>query len=666
MAFQFGGISEKSTPKNIVKINDMIDFIIEDKIDRSGTEHYMFLLDKFPSDAVKIQILKEISRWYSSYIVLVAVDRKYDKEKLKGQGLTEFMVNCRSNWRQYLNVNSSKCVAILSFGSALYSINGCADILPSDFYEDEMLPSYYYMGEEVYKYNTFIYPVDGLDELYPVLGDNSFGNINFKTRFFYAQCERMSKPHLREWVPDLKPCNHHIIKTKEEADRILKENENAFLLSLDTETNGLIFYENKIHCITACWNGIDGYYFPWHLVDVKLLSQNMRSCKHITGANPKFDIKFFWEHGVDKDIYFTDATDMLAHILHSEIKSGLKPLSFKFTPFGGYDLKLDLFKKQTKCEDYSQIAEEILAPYAIQDAINAWRIQWELWNLVDIIDKKFPNDKMPEWTIRRWYETQAMPIYQVACEAEYKGLYVDNTLMETYRTEMLNEIEQKKKEMCEAWDVPEDFKFKSTVEIGKLFEKMGWECYGRSKDGSYITDDTAMKAWARDNKPGIKSLIAYRNVYTALNSFIGQDEDGKQTGWMQFLRNDLKDGNLEEGGTYRIHHGFGVMKNTTLRFRSMNPNFQNIPTRGKYAPYVKKCVTTPPADLYILTSDSGKEYHLAEFEFILTQDGYKQAKDCLESDIIIENTRKPVVLRCSFDRQEDGSYKKPDKEVWFQ
>ena len=58
--------------------------------------------------------------------------------------------------------------------------------------------------------------------------------------------------------------------------------------------------------------------------------------------------------------------------------------------------------------------------------------------------------------------------------------------------------------------------------------------------------------------------------------------------------------------------------------------------------------------------------YLKDTGYLAFEIGYKQAKDCLESDVIIENTRKHIVLRCSFDRQEDGSYKKPDKEVWFQ
>lgn len=667
MPFMFGGVKENMKAKDLKKSEDMVPTVILDHLSDKG-DYYIFLLDKNPSDAVKQLILKRITdAGISNYMLLNAVDCKYKKEDLKGGGLTDFMVDHRSSWRSYLNDNNGKkCRAIMCFGPAMYSINGSADIVSNDFYDTKMLYPYYYMGHEIYKYDTYIFPVDGLDDLYPVI-KNSSNIVNFKTKFFFEQLKNMTGQY--SWKPNTTDPTYVAINSKEEANKVFKDNMNMNLVAFDTETNGLKFYENYIHCLTICWDGMTGYYIPWKLVDKKLFEDNLMSCRHRTGANPKFDLKFFWNEGISRKVNVTDATDRLAHCISSELKSGLKPLAYRYTPFGGYDIKLDKWKKETKCNDYTKIPTDILAKYATMDAIATWRIQTELWLLVDEIDRKFPNEKYPEWTIRRWYETQMMEIYKEIVNVEYRGIYVNNDLMNKYRDELTEDLNKKEAELKKIWNVDASFNIGSTTEVGKLFERLGWPCYGRNDAGVYLTNDEAMNAWIRDNMPGAKMLAEWRTERTSRNSFLGIiDDKGEKTGWLQYIYHDKNDGNPEEGGTYKVQQSYRVMGTETYRFVGVDPNFQNIPTRNKYAKYVKKCIDTPPADLYTITGKDGKEYKLAEFELVYTNEGYKTAKECFENmrrlEFIEDDPNNPPIKKISFDRQEDGSYYKPGEE-WF-
>jgi hypothetical protein len=142
------------------------------------------------------------------------------------------------------------------------------------------------------------------------------------------------------------------------------------------------------------------------------------------------------------------------------------------------------------------------------------------------------------------------------------------------------------------------------------------------------------------------------------------------TGWLQYIYHDVNDGNPEEGGSYRVQQSYLVMGTETYRFIGKDPNFQNIPTRNKYAGYVKKCIDTPPADLYTVVGSDGKEYNLAEFELVYTNEGYKTVKECFSKmrslQFIDKDPEHPAVLRCGFDKQEDGSFKKPDPKIWFE
>lgn len=662
----FGNIKENAKTKDLKKSEDMVPAVILDHTSDKG-DYYIFLLDKNPSEANKQLILKRIHDvGISNYMLLNVVDCKYNKDDLKGGGLTDFMVNHRSSWRSYLDNNGKRCRAIMCFGPAMYSINGSADILTNDFYDTKMLRPYYYMGHEIYPYDAYVFPVDSIDDLFPVF-KNSSNSVNFKTKFFFEQLKNMTGRY--SWKPNMVEPKYVTISTKDDADKVFKENMNMNLVAFDTETNGLKFYENFIHCLTICWDGITGYYIPWSLVDKKLLEDNLMSCRHRTGANPKFDIKFFWNEGVSRNVNVTDATDRLSHCISSELKSGLKPLAYRYTPFGGYDIKLDKWKKETKCNDYTKIPTDILSKYATMDAIATWRIQTELWLLVDEIDRKYPNEKYPEWTIRRWYETQMMEIYKEIVNVEYRGIYVNKDLMDKYRDELTEDLNKKEAELKKLWNVDGDFNIGSTTEVGKLFERLGWPCYGRNDAGVYLTNDEAMNAWIRDGMPGAKMLSEWRTERTSRNSFLGiVDDKGEKTGWLQYMYNDKNDGNSDEGGTWRVQQSYLVMGTETFRFIGVDPNFQNIPTRNKYASYVKKCIDTPPADLYTITGKNGKEYKLAEFELVYTNEGYKTAKECFSRmrtlQFIEDDPNNPPVKRMGFDRQEDGSYKKPGEE-WF-
>lgn len=668
MAFTFGGIKENMKAKDIMSTDNILDDLVLNHFVESEKDYYIFLLDKFPSDAIKQLIIKKINEaGYGSYFVLNAVDCKYNKDDLHGTGLTDFVCMHRSKWRNYINYKGKHVRAIMAFGPAMYSINGSADIITNEFYDTKMLYPYYYMGHEIFKYDTFIFPVDDIDSLYPII-KNSSNTVNFKTRFFFEQLKNMKAQY--DWAPDTTDVKYVVVKSKEEAGKVFEENKNANLVSFDTETNGFKFYENHIHCLTITWDGVTGYYVPWEYVDPQKLADNLMSCKHRTGANPKFDLKFFWSEGVPFYVNVTDATDRAAHCVTSENKSGLKPLSYRYTQFGGYDLTLDKYKKMTKCEDYSKIPVDILSKYATMDAIVTWRCQVELWNQIDFIDKKFPNEKYPEWTIRRWYETQMMEIYKEIARVEYRGIYVNWDLMNKYRDEMKADIIKKEAELRKLWNIPQSFNLYSTTEVGKLFEKMGWECYGRNAAGFYLTNDEAMGAWIRAGKPGAAILAELRTEKTSMNSFLGtiDEQSGVKTGWLQYINHDEKDGNKEEGGSYKVEQSYFVMGTETYRFIGKDPNFQNIPTRNKYAGYVKKCIDTPPADLYTIVGKSGKEYQLAEFELVYTNEGYKTAKECFNKmrtlQFIEDDPDNPPVKRLGFDKQEDGSFSRPDKS-WF-
>lgn len=681
MAIKFGGVKSGVKLKEVS--TDELNIVIADTVtENPDNPYYIFLLDNVPDILSKNTLLKEINKVCKEYLVLLCTDIIWHESDLKGNGIANFFVKHRSKWRKYVNYKGRHNSGIMCFGQAMYSINECADIQTTDFIADDFVWSYYYMGHQLWNCDSYIYPVFGVKQLWPKV-DQSLSSTNWKTRFTLAQMKKMVNPRSRVYKPMLDEPVIHKVTSKEEADKLFFDNMNQFLVAWDTETSGLTFYKDShkkykniadilspcvkdhIHCLTVCWDGIHGYYIPIEYVDLDLMVENFMSCQHNTGANPKFDIKMFWEMGAPHKLMVTDATDIAAHAIHSDRPKGLKPQSFYFTQFGGYELALDKWKKETGCDNYSKIPDEVQVPYATMDAISTWQAQVKLWELMDYDDKLHPNEKMPDWTIRRWYEQQMMTIYTDACETEFHGIYVNWDLMNKNRTWMQNDCAEKHQKLRELWGLPNNFNITSTVELGKAFEKLGFPEHGRNKQGIYSTDGDAIAAWKREGMPGVDLLDEVRTELTTCNSFLGYiASDGNPRGWLSYIKN-----HMDEDGSVRIHHNYNVMGTTSFRFIGNNPNFQNVPTNGKYAPLVKRCVDTPPSDLFILTSESGKEYRLPAFElvYVLRENNertYVRASEVKESDTIIENDEMPTIISYEITKQEDGHYVLP-RDILF-
>ncbi len=672
--------------------------VLLDRIKETIPTYHIILVDKQltskenAQSPVLYRLRKDLDTYLDSYIILNATDLDWKDDDLKGESATGFFTKHESNWRSYRKYKGCEAISILAFGGALYGLNGSADVIASDFYDDDFgLPSYFYSGHAYKPCDLPVFPADYIDDVYP----NDQDYVNYKTRFARAQMEKMSKRLWSYWKPDIMDEPIHIrCKTKEEVSQVLEDHMGSELMSFDTETSGLKFYDLKIKCITVCFDGIHGYYLPFELVDLEQFARLFISCKRTVGANPKYDIHVLWMHGLSQFCMCTDAQDELAHSLHSGRKQGLKPSSYYFTNMGGYDNELQVFKKQTKLKNYFDFPNEKLCPYAINDAIATWRSFKECLKLANQIDAECPNEKYPDWTLIRWYNERVMPIYRVVVKAEYDGVNVDSDRMERNRksleeamkemrpkiNQMFNDLAAKcshtrYEDTYNCWSdqmnkLPSDFAeinvFSSTQLGAWLYKYTSIDAPSgyakgheeKTKMPSIIIDGPAQSVLLENGYSMFENLKEYKNCHTVLNGFLGQDKgDGESTGWKNF--------SSDHEGTSKVYQSYKVMGTETFRFIGFDPNFQNIPTRGKWAKYIKNCVDTPWADLYTITTPAG-EYKLAEFEKIKTARGWVEAQNLTEEDEIILNEGKPEVKLFQFDLTPNGWSKVPaDYNSWF-
>lgn len=612
----------------------------------------------------------------TSYVITAAL-RDYPSEK-ELKGLTAFYTSHDSGWFDEIikpaRAKGMIADVVIPFGAALYQITKTG----TDFtVEDLIYPAfenYVYIGHGwIGDYDCFLFPQYSIMDIFcpgtPSKVELSGWKMNFMISVFrkiaahkYQLPDDMSTPDLKEIG-----ANYDTDKAagKKEVEDFLKAHFNEEICAFDLETSGFNQWKCKIRCITMAFDSATGYYIEWKIFAenpelIDLLSEMMLTCKNRVTVNGKFDIKFLWVNGLSTDVTVTEDAMTLCHVLCSGRKKGLKTQTFFWTPHGGYDHKLDLYRDSLKKEgikdpSYYDIPKNLLFVYATMDSVMTVRVWLAGLKRLHKFDEEYPTEKPIEhtgghaYTAYEWYKF-VMKIYPIICKMEYEGLCLDEHVIELHRDIFRKKIETAKDQLGEIFKnvtvdgkrVDRNYEFGSTTKLGKLLEAAGWACYGKSAAGGYETSGDCFLEWKRDGQKGVAELTAFRKANVCLKTYLGNLETKVNqktgvvtkawSGWPQYWIH-------HPDGSLRLHCDFGVCATETFRMISSEPNLQNVPTHSQEGSITKMAFTTPPAPMVtVIAKDHPnlKDFEVTQLGVINTARGYVAALALTKDDKVVD------------------------------
>lgn len=612
----------------------------------------------------------------TSYVITAAL-RDYPSEK-ELKGLTAFYTSHDSGWFDEIikpaRAKGMIADVVIPFGAALYQITKTG----TDFtVEDLIYPAfenYVYIGHGwIGDYDCFLFPQYSIMDIFcpgtPSKVELSGWKMNFMISVFrkiaahkYQLPDDMSTPDLKEIG-----ANYDTDKAagKKEVEDFLKAHFNEEICAFDLETSGFNQWKCKIRCITMAFDSATGYYIEWKIFAenpelINLLSEMLLTCKNRVTVNGKFDIKFLWVNGLNTDVTVTEDAMTLCHVLCSGRKKGLKTQTFFWTPHGGYDHKLDLYRDSLKKEgikdpSYYDIPKNLLFVYATMDSVMTVRVWLAGLKRLHKFDEEYPTEKPIEhtgghaYTAYEWYKF-VMKIYPIICKMEYEGLCLDEHVIELHRDIFRKKIETAKDQLGEIFKnvtvdgkrVDRNYEFGSTTKLGKLLEAAGWACYGNSAAGGYETSGDCFLEWKRDGQKGVAELTAFRKANVCLKTYLGNLETKVNqktgvvtkawSGWPQYWIH-------HPDGSLRLHCDFGVCATETFRMISSEPNLQNVPTHSQEGSITKMAFTTPPAPMItVIAKDHPnlKDFEVTQLGVINTARGYVAALALTKDDKIVD------------------------------
>ncbi len=611
--FSFGKINVKSR-KQVVNLKTYDSPLLVDKGNAKASYDVPVVIlteDHFESKEITYIDRFLASEGITRYIMLDSINCEY-REKDAKEGLIKFYKANKSNFMDYIPYGAP----IITSGPALYSLIQEDDIYPNHMNQMIFGKSSFWFSYDLKKETCHrVFPIAPLKSDifgYSVYKKWCSGAVDsYKTKIARVQMSNAIKFTEIE-PPEYPELNKVFVGSAKEFDELFyqpNKNRKGELLAWDLETSGLNFMKDKIGCITLSFDGITGYYIPWKYVDKKKLGEILGNNRQL-GHNLKFDTKFLWRNGVP-EAHIDEDTLYMAHTLDETRSNSLKAMAFMYSQYGGYERPLDEYKeKMGKNICYLDIQEDILRDYAVMDAIVTRRIWDSMIAHMRELDKKYPNEFAETGTMEHYYYTFRIPAAQTYADMEYQGCYVNKEKLDNLRNQIEGDIAGIKATLCKSFEVKEDFPWESGQQLGILLESKGWEDLGRTKSGEYATGDFQMSRWKKTHKEA-ELLEKLKSLNTLLNTFVGDDtsnsvvadylgynDEKGEKGWVQYLQYH------EEDDSWRMHPNFLPMMADSGRSRCTEPNLQQVPSHGKYAKEIKKCIKTPnDDDYYMVTCD---------------------------------------------------------------
>lgn len=509
-----------------------------------------------------------------SFQILSAVQFQPKQVDLK-TNVTDFYVNNRINFKDYLKPWSK----VVPIGRALYSFTETSDLDARSFYDFVFNKTWFFVPE----YKAFVFPVDMIDKLVQHNGEliDDFPFYFLKKQLDMAvkfnNAPRRIAPMKRVEVDDFR--------------RFVHEHRDEKEVAWDIETTDLDYFAGQIICLTMSFDGKTGYWIDWRKVDTDLLSDFMRD-KFQIGANLKFDIKYLVHNGVQREALHVDYDIWPGgHVLNEMRPNGLKAQSYIYTWHGGYENKLEEYKKfnPKAAKNYGRIPRHILFDYAVDDSIVTYKIYQAHQKELDRIDREFPMDN--GWSLRRYLYDVVLPAHNVFIDVELEGMPINVDKLREEGRRLQAEIMEARQEVYRVLGVsPEEVNIDSGNQLGKLLESRGWEDYGRGKSGIYLTNDALLHKWGETHEEEVAALKRYRELNTLMKTFVGLEETGK--GYWQYLKPDG-----------RVHPNFGVAMTNSGRNWCRNPNLTNVPKRGSKAEIIRSFFAPPSKEFVISECD---------------------------------------------------------------
>lgn len=349
----------------------------------------------------------------------------------------------------------------------------------------------------------------------------------------------------------------------------------AELFAFDTETTSLDYTKALIVGVSFAVEAGHAAYVPvahqypgapeqlsrqWVLDQLKPLLESDAVFK--VGQNLKYDANVLANHGVHMRGIKHD-TMLQSYVFNSTAtRHNMDALAEKY--LGQQTIHYEaLAGKGAKQICFDQVAIELAAPYAAEDADVTLRLHQQLFKKLSAIER-----------LQTVYETIEMPLVPVLARMEQGGVLVDAEMLLKQSHELAGKIQVLETQAHQVAGQP--FNLGSPKQIQEiLYDKLGLPVLKKTPKGQPSTAETVMQELAIDF-PLPRLILEHRSLSKLKSTYT--DKLPKQINPV----------------TGRVHTSYHQAVAATGRLSSSDPNLQNIPVRTEEGRRIRQAFVAEP------------------------------------------------------------------------
>jgi len=404
--------------------------------------------------------------------------------------------------------------------------------------------------------------------------------------------------------------NYQTILTEADFHHWITKLKSVELFAFDTETTSLKYMEAEVVGVSfACTEG-EAAYVPfghdyldapeqldrqWVLSQLKPLLEDPLIKK--VGQNLKYDKNVLVNHDIDLQGIEHD-TMIESYVLNSTgSRHDMDTLAEKYLNRKTIHFE-EIAGKGAKQLTFNQIAVEVAAPYAAEDADITLRLHHAIYPQLEKIEG-----------LNVVYQEIDKPLVPLLSKIERTGAMVDAHLLGIQSQELAERIVELQRE---AYDLAgEEFNLSSPKQLQAIFfEKLGLPVIKKTPKGQPSTAEPVLQELAQDY-PLPKLILEHRSLAKLKSTY---------TDKLPLLINP---------GTGRIHTSYHQAVTATGRLSSSDPNLQNIPIRTEEGRRIRQAFIARDGYKLIAADYSQIELrimaHLSQDKGLL--DAFAQGKD---------------------------------------
>ena len=280
------------------------------------------------------------------------------------------------------------------------------------------------------------------------------------------------------------------------------------------------------------------------------------------GQNLKYDANVLANHGIFMRGIKHD-TMLESYVLNSTAsRHNMDALAEKYLDQETIHYE-DVAGKGAKQICFDQVAVDVAAPYAAEDADITLRLHQRIYSKLEKID-----------TLKKVYQEIEMPLVPVLARMEQTGVLVDEQMLSQQSGELASKIKVLETQAHDAAGQP--FNLGSPKQIQEiLYDKLGLPVLKKTPKGQPSTAESVLQDLALDF-PLPRLILEYRSLSKLRSTYT--DKLPKQINPV----------------TGRVHTSYHQAVAATGRLSSSDPNLQNIPVRSEEGRRIRQAFIAEP------------------------------------------------------------------------